>query len=88
MSRREIVVLVKTRLKKPVATSKRSRTLSCPPMMFYDVEPANDPDVEPSTDNEEQKDIPTSTKNDRSSEEDEHNNDKCEEMSTLRRCLL
>ena len=39
--------------------------------MFYDVESANDPDVEPSTDNEEQQDIPTSTKDDRSSEEEQ-----------------
>ena len=39
-------------------------------MMFYDVETANDPDVEPSMDNEEQQDIPTSTKDDRLSNED------------------
>ena len=39
--------------------------------MFYNVEPANDPDVEPSKDNEEQQDIPTSTKDDQSSEEDQ-----------------
>ena len=45
-------------------------------MMFYDVEPANHPDVEPSADNEEQKDNFTPTKDDRSSEEDERNNDK------------
>ena len=40
--------------------------------MFHDVEPANDPDVEPSTDNEEQQDIPTSTKDDRLSEEEQN----------------
>ena len=39
--------------------------------MFYDVETANDPDVEPSMDNEEQQNIPTSTKDDRSPEEEQ-----------------
>ena len=40
--------------------------------MSYDVEPANVPDVKPSMDNEEQQNIPTSTKDDQLSEEEQN----------------
>ena len=40
--------------------------------MFYDVEPANHPDVETSADKEEQKHNSTPTKDDRSSEEEQN----------------